>query len=106
MKEQANLALLDAGASFAASGVEGGGIGTKLMIHRNLESNLLNARRDADFKARMLRAGAEADAQLASDIMTAGYIRTGASTIGGAAKVGSSYLKYDKRSKPEGLPQE
>lgn len=67
------------GASSAATGFSATGIGGMLKMAQNTNQFLSNARRDAEFKASMLRAGADIETNLASDIATASYI-TGAGT--------------------------
>lgn len=79
LRDQSEDLTKDYGAAFAASGLGGSGIGGTLKLRSNLEQTLANSRRDAEFKARMLRAGADMQGQLASDVYTAGII-TGAGT--------------------------
>lgn len=67
-------------AGAAGLGESGGGIGGVMKIKADLEETILNSRREADFKAKMLRAGAEIDTQLSSDITDAAWI-TGAGTV-------------------------
>lgn len=64
--------------AFASSGAEGG-IGGVVQIHRRTLDAISNSRREAQFKAKMLRMGAQIEMSLASDKATAGYI-TGAGT--------------------------
>lgn len=67
-------------ASFASTGRGGGGVGGVLQIKEELEENIANTRRDAEFKAKMLRAGADIETSLASDAVSAAWI-SGAGTI-------------------------
>lgn len=89
MQEQGDQAALE-------YGTKGGGvvdIGGMLRLKRNVESNIALSRRDAAYKARMLRMGADVDLQLGSDQKTAsilGAVGTGAS---GAANAYSLYKK-------------
>lgn len=76
---------------------EGAGIGGVLKIHSDVESNIMNSRRDAEFKAKMLRAGADIDSDLASDIYTAGVLTSVGGVMQGA---GSAYSLYQKYSQP------
>jgi hypothetical protein len=86
--------------SFAATGTEGG-LGGVLQIQKQTEENLINARRDSEFKANQLRMGANIEQSLASDAMAASYI-TGAGTIlGFGAK---AYSLYHKSSSSQSLP--
>jgi hypothetical protein len=98
-----NSARLESGyfVSFASTGAEGG-LGGVLQIQRQTERNLVNAKRDAEFKASQLRAGADIDLNLASDALSASYI-TGAGTIlGFGAK---AYSLYRKSGTTESLAQ-
>jgi hypothetical protein len=46
-----------------------------------LEGSVQDARREAEFKARMLRQGADMDVELASDIVTGSYWKAGSSIL-------------------------
>lgn len=80
LREQSDRAQHGFVASFASTGREGAGLGGVLQMKRDLEENILLSRRDAEFKAKMLRMGADIELDLASDSMTAAWI-TGAGTI-------------------------
>ncbi len=97
LRDQSEFSQRDYVASFAATGVEGSGLGGVVRLRKNLEEQISNSRRDAEFKARMLRAGANVDSQLASDAMTAGYLR-GTGTALTAA--GSGYDSYNNAKPP------
>lgn len=71
------------------------GFGGMMKIRSDLQFNLTQSKRDAEFKARMLRAGAEMDTNLASDSIAAGWIG-GASTF---LKSGYSMYKDFKPAK-------
>lgn len=86
-----------AGSQAAGSGLGGTGIGMKLAIIDNVNRTIANTSRDAEFKAKMLRAGAEQDTQLASDYVTSGII-SGAGSVLSAS--GDHYLKWDKYGSP------
>lgn len=64
----------------AGLGESGGGIGGVMKIKSDLEETIMNSRREAEFKAKMLRAGADIDLQLGSDAVTAAWI-TGAGNV-------------------------
>jgi hypothetical protein len=102
MREKAELMSLDYGAAFAASGREGAGLGGILKIHKNVEDSIANSRRDAEFKARMLRAGAEIDTKLASDLVSASYVGAGGTILTGVAKAYDIYA--GPSSKTRSLP--
>jgi hypothetical protein len=103
MLEQDQQAEHEFGAAFASTGREGGGIGGMLTIHKNTLDAIANTRRDAEFKAQMIRAGAESDIQLASDRTTASYI-TGAGTLLSAGAQAYNLYKGPS-SNPQQLPQ-
>lgn len=83
--------------AFASSGFEGSGVGGVLKIKQDLEQNISLAQRDANFKAKMLRAGADVDTQLASDIATAGTWKAVGSLVG---TVGAGLDIYSKFKAP------
>lgn len=82
MREQGLQAESNYATSFASSGREGG-LGGQVQIYTNTMESIRNSRREAEFKAKMLRMGADIELGLASDRKTAGYI-TGAGTAIGA----------------------
>lgn len=84
--------------SFAATGGEGAGIGGQMEIHRTTLENIALTRRDAEFKANMIRMGAEIEMSIASDIKTASYI-SGAGTILTGAAQAYTTLKGPGQSK-------
>lgn len=101
--DQSELAQKSYGSAFASTGREGAGIGGILQIQKSTAQSIANDRRDADFKAKMLRAGANIATNLASDTETAGYI-TGAGTIlAGAGKIAS--LNMPPSSKTVEIPK-
>lgn len=66
--------------AFASTGREGAGLGDAIQIHNNLLESIANTRRDAEFKASMLRRGADVGDELASDVAAAGWL-SGVGTI-------------------------
>lgn len=101
MREQAFQAEQNFGSAFAMTGKEGGGIGGMLTIHSQLERNLRLSRREAEYKAKILRAGGEIDQQLGSDLQTAGWITGAGTLIGGATNL---YQRYGPKDKSGSLP--
>lgn len=101
MREQSERAQLDPGADLAASGREGGGIGAMLEIKKVTDENIAASRRESEFKAKMLRMGADVDAQLSSDLIAAGYVGAAGSLLSGAAQ---AYNLYKGPSKSPSLP--
>ena len=61
-------------------------------IRKNTAMTIANDRRDAEFKAKMLRAGANVATQLASDEAASGYI-TGAGTLISGGLRAYDYMK-------------
>lgn len=96
MRDQAEKVAKGYSVGFAASGREGAGIGGMLQIKRDTEENILNSRREAEFKAQMLRSGADIDQSLASDYQTASYITGAGSLLSGGANIYSILNKYKK----------
>jgi hypothetical protein len=88
--------------AYAATGAGGGGLGGILEIHRQTERNILQGKRDAEFKAYMLNQGADIESQLASDTMAASYISGAGTILGLGAK---AYGIYGKYSGNEQLPK-
>lgn len=97
MREQSFLAQSKYRAEFAGTGREGG-IGSVLEMRRVLNRNIELSRRDAQFKASMLRAGAESDQKLASDFMTSGYITGAGTALTGATRAYGVYHDYGPAS--------
>lgn len=94
IRDQAQKAGLGFGASFSATGREGGGIGGILQINKNAQDEIMNTRRDAEFKANMLRSGANIETDLASSGVTAAWI----SGVGGLLSTGAA--TYNAMSPP------
>jgi hypothetical protein len=88
----------------AGMGGGGSGIGLQLELDRNLALTLSNNRRDAEFKAKMLRRGADIDTKLASDYMTSGIISGVGTVLTGAASSYLDYKKYFDKTPSKGLP--
>jgi hypothetical protein len=78
-------------AAVADTGFGGGGLGGVMKIRRDLAMTLENNRRDAEFRARMLRAGADVDMQLASDAVSASYISGAGTILSQGAKTYTAY---------------
>lgn len=83
----------------AATGFEGGGVGGQVEIFMNAQDAITNSQREAFFKASMLRQGAEIEASLASDAVTAAWITGAGSLLTTGAQVGSMYAKPGKGTK-------
>lgn len=98
MREQAEFQERFAG--MRSRGTTNTGLGDVLRIRRDLESNLLTSRREAEFKAKMLRMGADVETQLASDLKTAGWLSSGGTLLTSAA---STYNIMRGPSKPDSL---
>jgi len=91
----------EVGAVQLSRGFDVSGAGATAEMLLDFRSNLTNSRREADFKARMLRAGAEIDQNLASDVRT-GTIIAGFST---AVSTGATLYNYNRGPGPsKGLP--
>lgn len=84
IREKSAYAQSNYQTAFSSSGRAGAGIGGIIKMRKDTEDNIALSRRDLEFKAYMMRAGADIDAELASDRMTASYI-TGVGTLLGAA---------------------
>lgn len=69
---------------------------------RDAEAAILDSHREAEFKARMLKAGADIETDLASDLVTGAYLSAGGTVLTGA------YKTYDifkpASSKTQNLP--
>lgn len=98
MRQQSELQQKDYGAAAAATGLGGEGIGGIVRMRANLETTIANSRRDAEFKARMLRAGAEIQGNLASDIYTSGLIGAGGTILTGVGNYAGYAASYGKPS--------
>lgn len=99
MRDKAEESGLLYGASFASTGREGAGVGGILRIRRDAEEAISLSRRDAEFKARMLRAGADVELSLASDAVSASWI-SGAGTL-----LTTGAQAYNTFRKPSSTPQ-
>lgn len=84
--------------AFAATGREGAGVGGQIQIHKFTQDQVANLNRDANFKANMIRAGANIEANLASDVVSASYI-SGAGTL-----LTSGLRAYDAFKGPSNVP--
>lgn len=105
IREQGERLALGYGASFASTGRDGGGIGGMLRIKKDIEDNISNNRREAEFKAKMLRAGADVDLSLSSDSITSGLLTGTGTLLGGIGSLYKQYRDYDAGpSKPKPLP--
>lgn len=90
IQDQSQINQKEYSAAFASSGREGSGIGGVLQLRSNTATTIANSQRDAQFKASMLRAGANISDNLASDEITAGYITGGGTLLTGATKIASA----------------
>lgn len=91
IQDQSFRSQLDYGAAANSTGVGGGGLGGIMAIQKATAITIANDQRDANFKAYMLRQGANMDTNLASDTMSAGYISAAGTLLSGGAKVYSAY---------------
>lgn len=91
IQTQSTQSQLEYGAGAASMGREGGGIGGILQIQKNTAITMANSQRDAQFKAQMLRAGANIATNLASDELTSSYVTGAGTLLTGAAKAASLY---------------
>jgi hypothetical protein len=89
LRENARVAELQYGSS--AMGGEDMGIGARLSINQQLEKTISITKRDADFKARMIRAGAAMERDLASDQYAAAGIGAFGTLLTGATRAASLY---------------
>ena len=87
--QQATRQQLQFGASFAASGKAGVGIGSQLQIKNQEETQNMISNREAMFQENMLNQQAGIDTTLANETETAGTISTGLGGLGAAAKIAS-----------------
>lgn len=79
------------------------GPGFHLEAMHNLQEAILLSRRDADFKARMLRAGIGVESQISSDQVNASYIRSGGAILGGFSQAYGNTSRYGAPSDPKSL---
>jgi hypothetical protein len=89
--ERAGMMEAQAQAYSGAHGTSNLGLGVKLRMRSELQQTLNLARRDADWKAQMTKAGAEIDRQLASDQMVGTILGSIGTGLTGAYKVGSLF---------------
>jgi len=73
MKDKSQFAEKFAGHYTGLEGY-GGRVSGIMRLRKDLEQNLMTSRREAEWKAKMLRLGGEADLKLSSDIQAAGDI--------------------------------
>lgn len=102
LRQNAAQAGLEYSATVGSNGLDQSGIGGLLTIQKNLDQTVSDTRREADFKAKMLRAGADIETGLASDMVTASYIAGGGNILGAAAK---GYSAFKPPGTPTSLPQ-
>lgn len=81
IQQQSGIISSRYGSAAAAQGIEGAGIAGQLAILNNTQITIANSRREADFKAQMLRQGADIENKLASDVLSASYIKTGGTLL-------------------------
>lgn len=98
IKRQRNKVVSQQASGFAKANVEASGSMLEVLENTEVEfkREVVNARREAEYKADQLRRGADIDLQLASDIKTASTIGGIAAGIGGVADV---IPLFDKRGK-------
>ncbi len=78
-------------ASFGSTGKQGGGIGGALRIKKDIDENIMLSRREAEFKASQLRAGADIDTQLGSSLMTSAILGSVGSALTSGAQAYSLF---------------
>jgi len=100
MREQAEDVKKTYVSRAGSMGGGGLGLGGVVKMKYNLERTIANSRRDAEFKARMLRAGADIQTQLASDVYTAGLIGAGGTILTSAGK---AHDRFSPKKDPESL---
>lgn len=103
MREESERRQLQFGSAFAATGAGGGGVGAILKMKEDLESNIELTRRDANFKADMIRRGADINLQLASDIRVGSIISGVSSGINSGVGIWEMDQKYGKPNAAKGL---
>lgn len=102
IQEQSDIQQREFGAAFASTGREGAGIGGILQIRKTTAQTIANDQRDAQFKAMMLRSGANIANSLASDEIASGYVTGAGTLLSGGAKLASAFRKAS--SSTESLP--
>lgn len=98
IQQQSFEAQLDYGSAAAATGGEGTAIGGIMQIKKNTAITLANGQRDANFKAQMLRSGANIATNLATDEVNSSYITGAGTALTGATKA------YDYFQGPSSTP--
>lgn len=91
-------------AQTAAEGTGNVGVGFRLKALHNLQEAIEFTRRDAYFKAMMLREGANIQTGLISDQATASYIGAGGTILAGAANIYGRQQMYSAPSDAQSLP--
>lgn len=104
MRDQSEKTQDAYASAFASTGREGGGISGVLQIMRDTEQNISLSRREATFKAQILRTGAEQDMKLSSDIMTAGFLSGAGTLLTGAGTAYDRIDRYKAPGEPKNLP--
>lgn len=94
MNEQYEESALQTG--MASRGIATTGVGLKLKMHEALVRNIELNRREADFKAKMLRMGADVDMNLAGSYRSAGYINAAGSILSTGGRVAKYYAGGQK----------
>jgi len=89
--QQAYRQKLQFGASFAATGREGTGIGSQLQIQNQTDLANMMSNREADFQAKMLKQQAGIDTTLAGQTESAGVVKALGMGLGGATQA-AGYL--------------
>lgn len=80
-------------AAMGGTGVLDTGIGGAIAIHTNLSRAIAAARHEAAYTSNMIRMGAQINTEIASNQVTAAYIRSGGQVLGAAGEV---YLRHRK----------
>lgn len=99
-QRQGNLDIADALASRSVSGAGGGtgSTGFDVYLHQNLAQQLSLMRRDAEFKASMIRANAAIDMGLADANVRASYIGAAGSILSGGSAAAGTAIQNTKNS--------
>lgn len=104
IRNQAHKSGLRYGSGFAARGGQGAGLGGILAMRRTAEQDIMNTRRDAEYRARLLRAGAQIELDLASDAMSAAYLQGFSTLLTGSTRTYNAMrpASSSTQSLPEG----
>lgn len=89
--QQAMRQKLQFGASFAASGKSGVGLGSMLQIQQQSDLQSMVSNREAQFQEKMLREQAGIDTSLAEDTRSAGTLNAIGSGLAGLGKAGRMF---------------